>query len=84
MIIEMEKSSLLFSVVDPMNPWKKPKGSVKDVHVIMGSVGSDAIVVYMEDWDEFVEKVHQVDKMIHEKKVHYESLVKEPSEDSAA
>lgn len=81
---EMEKSSLLFSVVDPMNPWKKPKGSVKDVHVIMGSLGGDSIVVYMEDWEEFFGKVIEIDHVMQEKKAHYESLISKPAEDSAA
>ncbi len=77
MIIEINDSSLLFQVVDVRHPRRTPNAALKDIHVLIGYLGGDGISIPFEEWDEFVNKVNQVDCIINEKKDYYLPLIKE-------
>ncbi len=76
MIIEM-KSLMLFQFVGLNNTYIHPRQASDKAHVAIGYAGGDGIDVYLHHWDEFVEKVHEADKVMQEAKLYYEKRISE-------
>jgi hypothetical protein len=76
MIIEM-KSTMVFQSFGLDNVYKKPSFASEQAHMSIGYLGGNCIDVYLHQWDEFVEKVHEADKVMQEAKSFYELRINE-------
>lgn len=76
MIIEMS-SLMSFQTACLDNVYLKPRSAYDHARIAIGYVGGSGIEVYLHHWDEFVEKVHEADKVMQESKLFYEKRIKE-------
>lgn len=76
MILEM-KSTMLFQSFGLDNVYRKPIFASEQAHMAIGYLGGHCIDVYLHQWDEFVEKVHEADKVMQEAKLFYKDRIKE-------
>ncbi len=75
MIIEMQSKMLMQSFGLNIG-YIEPRQAYRHAHLSIGYMGSKSVDIYLHDWDEFVEKVQEADKVMQEAKQYYEDAIK--------